>query len=228
MCIRDRSGVEKLSFEDSRTEVFLLESEKARLVSLYNPRHPEVKRIENQLAKVKRSLKNMQTERTETVSEFNPVFEQVKVNFVAALVARDESEARLNSLSSKYNEATRKLTALNSATVTAEQLNRDVQIARQYLDLFIRKRGESRVLDEMKKVALSEVVIAQPANFVVKHISPKGSLMIPLGGILAFLTSIATALFYERNHLSASLGEEEVERIPVSYTHLTLPTICSV
>lgn len=222
-----KSGVEKLSYEDSRTDVFRLESEKDRLVSLYSPQHPEVQRIEEQLARVKNSLKDMEVERTETESQLNPIYEQVKVNYINSLVRRDEAEAKLNSTIEKYKHTQAKLRETNDASVDAEQLNRNVEIAKQYLDLFIRKRGESRVLDEMKKVALSEVVIAQPANFVVKHISPKGSLMIPLGGLLAFLTSIATALFYERNHLSASLGEEEVEQILDMPVLVTLPRVYS-
>ncbi len=222
-----RSGVEKLSFEDSRTEMFRLETERARTISMYNPDHPEVKRIEAQLQRVKSSLKAMEGERTETVAEVNPVFEKIKVNFVDALVERDAAQARLTSLINKFELAQSELARLNEVAVEADQLQRNVDIARDYLALFTQKRGEAQVLDDMDKMSLSEVVVAQPGNFVMKKISPKGSVVLPMGFLVALLTSLLTALFFDRNHLSAALGEEEVEQILDLPVLVTLPRVYS-
>jgi uncharacterized protein involved in exopolysaccharide biosynthesis len=221
------SGVEKLSFEDSRTEMFRLETERARAISMYNPDHPEVKRIESQLQRVKASLKAMEGDRTETVATINPVYEKVKVNFVDAIVERDAAQARLASIDNKFQAAKLDLARLNEISVEADQLQRNVDIARDDLALFAKKRGEARVLEDMDKMSISEVVVAQPANFVLKKVSPKGSVMLPLGLFAAIMTAFATALFFDRNHLSSEIGEDEVEQILDLPVLVTLPRVYS-
>ena len=222
-----KTGVEKLSFEDSRTELFKVESDYARASSLYKADHPEVVRLGNQVKELKSKLENMTTERTEFVSELNPVFEKIKVNFINATVERDAASAKVDSINKKFDEASAEMVRLNKILIDSDQLERDVSIAREYLALFTQKRGQSRVLDDMDKMNISEVVVAQPANFVVKHVSPKGSLMIPLGFAIALLTALAAALFLERNHLSGALGEEEVEQILDLPVLVTLPRVYS-
>ena len=76
------SGVESKSFEDSKHLVFRLEAERERLVSTYNSIHPEVKRIDDQLKKVRKSLDSLSTGRTESEMTSNPVYENLQTDLV--------------------------------------------------------------------------------------------------------------------------------------------------
>ena len=102
-----------------------------------------------------------------------------------------------------------------------------MEIANQEMDIFVRKRTESTVIDELDQRSISDVVVAQKANFVVKPVSPKGSLFIPFGGIVSALFAIATALYFEKDLLSGHLSEDEVEQILQLPILVSLPTVPS-
>ena len=116
---------------------------------------------------------------------------------------------------------------MNTAEVEADQLQRNVDVARQYLSIYTQKRGESKAMSLLDELNISDVVVAQEANFVVKHVSPKGSLILPLGFICALIAALATALFFDRNHLSATLNEGEVEQVLDLPVLVTLPRVYS-
>ncbi len=222
-----KSGVERLSTEDSRTEVFRLESQLEGLLSTLQPTHPRVLATQKQLRSVKQSLANMAVDRTESAMESNPVYEAMKVDLMRAKGEKAASEARYIALNKKKNEALAQLGEMNAAEVEADQLQRNVNVARQYLSIYTQKRGESKAMSLLDDLNISDVVVAQEANFVVKHVSPKGSLILPLGFICALIAALATALFFDRNHLSATLNEGEVEQVLDLPVLVTLPRVYS-
>lgn len=222
-----RSGVERLSYEDSRTELFKLEQESERLQALYRPNHPDVIRVESQLKKLKQSLANMKTDRTESMLESNPVYEAMQVDFMKAKAEVASLEARLKRLNEKKIETTKRLAKVNMAEVEADQLQRNVEIGRQYLAIYTQKRGESKAMEMLDDRNISDVVVAQDPTLTVKHQNPKGSLVLPLGFICGLLAGLATALYSDRNHLSATLNESEVEQVLDLPVLVTLPRVYS-
>ena len=76
-------------------------------------------------------------------------------------------------------------------------------------------------------VISKQVVIAQPANFLVKHVSPRGSYVLPSGLVLAGMFAAVTALYFERDLLSGSLRDEEVEEILQMPVLISLPKVSS-
>ncbi len=202
------TGVERLSYEDSRTEVFRLETERARLVATYSEIHPEVGRIDQQLKATKATLEEMVDNRTESAMMSNPVYESVKIDLIRAETAYAESVARLSSLNQKKDQTLAKIRKINRAEGVADQFQRDINVARQYLEL-------------------SNLVMDSEPTLALKHVSPKGSIVLPLGFLIGLLASLATALFCERNQLSPSLHESDVEEILQLPVLVTLPRVYS-
>lgn len=222
-----RSGIEKLSTEDSRTELFKLESELMQLQTRFNANHPRIRPLRESVAQMKKELKTMPTDRTELVSQINPVYEKVKVNLVSATTKAKSSRAKWEGFQEKFDQAMVRLAELNRKETDARQIQRELEIANQEMDIFVRKRTESTVIDELDQRSISDVVVAQKANFVVKPVSPKGSLFIPFGGIVSVLFAIATALYFEKDLLSGHLSEDEVEQILQLPILVSLPTVPS-
>jgi len=222
-----KSGVERLSYEDSRTEVFKLESELERLAASYSRHHPERVKVEAQLRKLKSSLGNMKRDRTESSLVSNPVFEDMQVDFMRAKADYSAALAQLNSLRLKQNKTLAQAKKLNMVEMEADQLRRDVAIARQYLAIYTQKRGEAKGMSLLDDRDISDVVVAQAPNYVVKHVSPKGSIVLPFGLLFSFVGSLAAALFFDRNHLSGSLNEGEVEQVLNLPVLVTLPRVYS-
>ena len=222
-----KSGVERLSYEDSRTELFKLEQESERLSALYRPNHPDVIRVGSQLKNLKRSLSKMKNDRTESMLESNPVYEAMQVDFLKAKAEVASYEARLKRLEEKKVQTTKRLARINLAEVEADQLQRNIQVARQYLAIYTQKRGESKAMAMLDELNISDVVVAQDPTLIVKHQNPKGSLVLPLGFICGLLAGLATALYSDRNHLSATLNESEVEQVLDLPVLVTLPRVYS-
>jgi len=222
-----RSGVERLSYEDSQSEVFRLESEVKRLASVYSARHPEYRQAVARLAGLKSSIKGMKTDRTESAKVSNPVFEDMQVDFMRAKAESAAVETRLESLKAKRKAALKRAEGLNRDQVESDQLLRDVEICRQYLAIYTQKRGEAKGLSLLDDRNISDVVVAQEPNFMVKHVSPKGSLIVPFGFLLGLLAALAAALFFDRNHFNTDLNEGEVEQVLNLPVLVTLPRVYS-
>jgi uncharacterized protein involved in exopolysaccharide biosynthesis len=204
-----------------------LQAERERLVAQYTPDHPQVVAIENQLRKLQAQLASMVNQRTESASQSNPIYEAVKTDLIRASAERDAYKARLADVNKKSLEHQQKLIDLNEAEVIADQLQRDIDVERRHLDIYIQKQGESDVLNRLDQQSISDVVIAQPASLMLKHVTPRGSLVLPLGLVMALATAVLVALYCERNYLSTALSEEEVEQFLDLPVLVTLPRATS-
>ena len=220
-------GVEKLSTEDSKTEFFKLETELKRQEKLFSPSHPRLVLLKESVDSLRQQIEGLPRDRTESVDQLNPVFEKVKVLLVNAVADEISSTSRLEELRRKHDVAMARLVELNGLEVAAGQLNRNVEVAQRELEVFIQKRAEASIIAALDSTNISDVVIAQQAVLPVKHHSPKGSLMMAGGGLLATLVALSVALFLDRNHVGTILGQDDLERelnIPVL---VTLPAISS-
>lgn len=222
-----RSGVERLSYEDSKSEVFRLESEVERLGAIYSQEHPELRQAKARLSGLKSSIKRLQTDRTESAKISNPVFEDMQVDFMRAKAEAAAVTVQLRSLKDKRKDALQRAQQLNRDQVESDQLLRNVEICRQYLAIYTQKRGEAKGMSLLDDRNISDVVVAQEPNFMVKHVSPKGSLMVPFGFLAGLLTALTTALFCDRNHLNTDLNEGEVEQVLNLPVLVTLPRVYS-
>jgi len=221
------NNVESKSFEDSKHLVFRLEAERERLVSTYNAIHPEVKRIDDQLKKVRRTLKAMSTGRTQSAMTSNPVYENLQTDLIRTEADYAGAAARLKQLKSKRLSNESQLFEMNNAEVLADQLQRDVNIARQELGIYSERRGEAKAMSIMDQRGISDIVIVQEPTLNVKHVSPKGGLVIPLGAMLGLLAAVGATLYFERNHLSPTLDESEIEQVLDLPVLVTLPRVYS-
>jgi uncharacterized protein involved in exopolysaccharide biosynthesis len=221
------SGVERLSYEDSRTELFRLEGVRDRLLATYERTHPEVQRAEQTVLSLRKSLESMTEDRTESVMESNPVYEQMQVDFLRAKVSQRAAVARFEGLQEMQQTALSRLPALNEAANVAQKMQREIDIASRDLLAISPKRGEARIMSALDMQNISSLTTHVNATFRVKHISPKGSLIIPLGFVSALLAAVAVALFLERNHLSGTFNEGEVEQILDLPVLVTLPRVYS-
>ena len=221
-------GVEKLSTEESRTELFKLETELKRQEQLLSHNHPRLLLLKESVESLREQFDVMPSDRTESKDQFNPVFEKVKVSLVNAIADEKSARSRLQNLQKKHDLAVEKLVKLNGLAVEAGQRNRDVDIAQRELEVFIQKRAEATIIAELDQTNVSDVVIAQAATLPVKHHSPRGSLMLPAGMVLGMLGALAMALFLDRNRFGNALRSDDIEAeldIPVL---VTLPRVQSV
>jgi uncharacterized protein involved in exopolysaccharide biosynthesis len=225
--VLETKGVERKSGDDATSEVFRLTSERQRLLAQYKESHPEVRKIDAQLQKMQGLLADVKDDRTEVQSAINEVYSDIKVELVRAESLNAGAQARLKTLETRLANAKQEASELNRAEIEADRLQRKINDARQDRDMYVAKGRETTASQSLDQSNLSTLVTAQQPTFILKHASPRGSMFLPIGIILGMLSGLATAMFCERNHLSPSLNETEVEQILEMPILVTLPRVYS-
>lgn len=221
------SGVEKKSYEEAQAQLFQAEASLDELIAQLSLNHPRVKQQQQTIEKLRRRAGGLSKEHVESALKMNPVFEELKVEMARAEANYVAAQARLQSLNEKYKAHSARLESMNNHEVVAQQLANKVETARQEWELFKNKGIEAMATGKLDESPLSSVVVVQSPNWVLKPVSPKASIFLPLGAILSVLAGLAVALFLERNHLSASLNEGDVEQILGMPVLVTLPRVYS-
>ena len=222
-----RKGVERLSYEDSRTELYKMKEEQERMRLAYTEKNSRLQRITKQIAALERELRSQVSERTESTFEPNPVYQELETSYLEARATVAGSRARLAGLKQGKMEATKRLKELNDAEVKASEKLRKVAVAEQYLAIYTKPRGESKAMGALDARNISDVKVAQDPTLTLKHVNPKASLVLPMGFLCGLLAALGASLFLDRNHLSATLNESYVEQALDLPVLVTLPRVYS-
>ena len=222
-----RKGVERLSYEDSRTELYKLKQERERMRQAYTDKNSRLQRVKQQIVALERELGGMTSDRTESVSEPNPVYQALETSYMEARAKLAGDVARLKGLKLEKSGASERLAKLNDAEVQSNEKLRKIAIAEQYLAIYTKPRGESKAMGALDAMDISDVKVAQKPKLTLKHVTPKASLVLPMGFVCGLLAALGTALFFDRNHLSATLNESEVEQVLDLPVLITLPRVYS-
>lgn len=225
--VLETRGVERKSGDDATVAVFQLENERQRLLSQYRSSHPEVRKIDAQIQKMKSRLGRMKDDRTEKKMEINAVASNARMQLVGAETENVGAKAKLKSLEERLKIAQQDAIKMNRAEIDADRLQRKINDTRQDREMYVTKGREALASLSLDKSNLSTLVVAQQPSFILKHASPRGSLFLPIALLLGGLSGLATAMFCERNHLSPSLNEVEVEQILEMPILVTLPRVYS-
>jgi uncharacterized protein involved in exopolysaccharide biosynthesis len=222
-----KQGVERLSFEDSKTELYKLKQERERLRTRLTDRDVRLKTINQQIVSLEKEVGSMDRDRTESQSEPNPVYQALETDLLLASAKLAGDKARLESLLEEKQQASAQMKSLNSAEVAAEEKLRKVQVAQQYLAIYTKPRGEARAMGALDDQNISDVRVSQEPTLTLKHVNPKASLVLSLGFVCGLLVALGTSLFFDQNHLSSTLNESEVEQVLDLPVLVTLPRVYS-
>ncbi len=221
-------GVEDESFERAQELLFNAEDQLAELKLQLSPSHPRVKQQEERLRVLRNSTaKLQQSSRVESELQLNPTYDRMKLELATAESNYEAAKARLKSLNEKFATQWKRKKEMNALEVQSQHLSNKVDTARQEWELFKNKGIEAMASGKLDESQLSSVVVIQAPNWVVKPVSPKASMFLPLGAVMGVMAGLGVALFFERNHLSASLNEGEVEQILEMPVLVTLPRVYS-
>ncbi len=204
-------GLESTSTEGAQTQLYARIGEKARLRAKYKPGHPKLEEINAEIESLQKEIAALPQDRQVFAMVQNPVFEKLAVELALEESRAKSLERRLEQIEAEHAGAVTRLIELNQLELQAAKFQRDIDVAKQDFAIYATKRGEARVVDQLDRQAISDVVIAQPASLLLKPHSPKGSVMLPLGMMFALLASLLVALLADRKQLVGMSTAEQVE-----------------
>ena len=204
-----------------------MKEERERLRQAYTEKNARLQRVIAQINALERELRGQAKVRTESTLAPNPVYQDLETAYLEARATVAGNRARLAGLNRGKKEATKRLKQLNDAEVLASEKLRKVAVAEQYLAIYTQPRGESKAMGALDARNISDVKVAQDPTLTLKHVNPKASLVLPMGFLCGLLAALGLSLFLDRNHLSATLNESDVEQALDLPVLVTLPRVYS-
>jgi len=218
--IRSVTG-RRSSTELMRDRLSQLTIERLELAGKLPPDHPKLIAVETKLAEAEEFYSKMPQDNDDVTTEVNPNFLAVKATRLNESAALEGYEEQLKSLKTNLAIANVDLEALNGKELVFEQLQRDIDTNSSAFLAYAGKRAEAQVLHELDATSISNVKIWQPAKLILKHTSPRGSIVLPLGACFSLMAAFLVAFLAEMRK-SRKLDSRNVAR------QLDLPVLIDI
>ncbi|HEV3113797.1 MAG TPA: hypothetical protein VGY99_25190 [Candidatus Binataceae bacterium] len=190
--------VQNMALQQLKPQVLQLESERAELLSRYQPGSEKMKEINARLDAAHRILSHeSQTEVQEQSTDLNPVWLQLDTESqqTSALAASlQASDAALKDQTAKAQEQVKEL--LN-ASVDNDRLQRMVDTEKQSYESYLRRGEEARAAGALNRSKILNVSVAEPPNRPVSPSSPIVPLNLGVGLLLALGCAVGVGYLEE-------------------------------
>jgi len=188
-----------------------LQTREQELLAKYTESHPSVIAARQQVREMERLTLADQPDRSQATT--------------AAVLTEQSTyeslEARAKSLDQQIKRLRADLSVLNQQELQIKELERQVTVAETTYLTYMASLEQTRMDQALKRQAISNINIVQPASLVRKPISPRKGLTLAMAFVFAVCGAIGLAFLSD--HLDHSLRTpEQIEK------HLGLPTLVSI
>lgn len=208
--LEQTAGLGNAATDSMRNQLFELEKIEIDLESKYTDGHPLLTQVRQRLAEARKIYGQQANDRTTNREALNPVRQDLELDRFRNLSALEGWKAQLAEINGKLADAQAKAEKLNGDELRINELEREVQLARNDAANYGRKREEARLLNQLDVSNLSDVSVAQPPTFVLEHQAPKRFMILAVGFIGAVALSCCLAVW--RDTHSESVARERAAR----------------
>ncbi len=188
------AGVGNAATDAMRNQLFELEVMEKDLSSKYSTDHPLVVQVRTKLNQAREIYNGQDSDRTLSKQAVNPIRQEMELDRLRNLSALEGWRAQMSEINEKLALAEKKAAQLNSDELNINELERNVQLARNDVLTYGRKREEARLLKQLDTGNFSDISVPQPPMLVFKHVAPKRSLFLALGAAGSFVFSCGLAV----------------------------------
>jgi uncharacterized protein involved in exopolysaccharide biosynthesis len=187
----DDAGVTR----DIRNRIMALESKRTELLRKFTPEYRGVVELEAQLLEARSALAAAQQEplKEETFAA-NPTREWLDTERARAIAEHASTRARMEALAQTAAAYRDRAQALHARHAEERSLVLELEAAEQKLHLYTQKAEEARISDELDRMRIANVVIAQPPTVDYEPTRNPSVEALPLLVGLALFLSLACAL----------------------------------
>jgi uncharacterized protein involved in exopolysaccharide biosynthesis len=195
-----------------------LENRRTELLNRYQPTDRLVVEIDRQIATTSEALKQMDQKRqNDDTTDVNPAWQQLRTGQVQAIVEKRAIESRIGSLQGDLAQLHKQLDQLQPSIIRFNQLQEQVDQARNNYEVFSQKRDQSNIEDAMDEHKLVNVAIAESPTMNYTQTAPKPLLYMALGVLTALFLGGSSVYLAEsfRNTIATPRELERVSRYGV-------------
>lgn len=178
-----------------RNQLFELEVLEKDLTAKYASDHPLVVQVRAKLGQARDIYNAQDSDRTLSKQALNPIRQEMELDRLRNLSALEGWRAQMAEINEKLVLAEKKAEQLNTDELNINELERNVQLARNDVLIYGRKREEARLLKQLDVGNFSDISVPQTPMLVFKHVAPKRGLFLVLGSAGALVFSCCLAVF---------------------------------
>jgi len=218
---QQRTSPNQLSAEQLDTLIVDLENRRTARLSNYKPTDRSVRELDQEIATAKAALNDGKTIPTrEETTDVDPVWQQVRTNFVQNQIAHYALVERRAGLGERINKLRGDLASLQDVTVQFNNLEAQVDELKDNYQLYLEKRDQTQIEDAMDEHKLLNVAVAQQPTLLYTTVHPKVIVNALLGGVSGLFFGFCVVYFAEvgRKTIATPRELDAVSRYPVLAT----------
>lgn len=204
--------------DQMRGSLYSLQIKEQELLSKFQPNHPQVKAVRDQVADLKRILAGEQVVRQQKTKSINPHRQALELELLNANSARDGLVGLAEQLKRQKESIVNELKVLNRQEIEVHELERTVQIAEASYRDVAGKLEQARLNQALENERISNVNVVQPATYNSTAVSPKRSMILMLAGMMSAMSGAAVplGLAFNDRRLKSTQSVSDRLGLPVS------------
>lgn len=177
--------------------------------SQYVPNSPAAGELVREIAELRARLKTENGNVSgAATSGINQTYQDIQRHLLTEEGRRESLRPRLSELKKHFRSYRDSLNALDQREMAFHELMREVRIKQEALDLYLKKKEESRVNEVLDQKGISNVTLIQQAALPEKPIRPRKFLNLLLGLLVGLIGGVASAYVSEFFRRSFTTREE--------------------
>lgn len=213
---KEQRSVQNMALAQLKDEVMKLQSERAELLTRYQPNSRRISEIDARMNAAQRILdRENHLEVQEVSTDLNPVWVAVDQSLKESTANASALAASHDALDKQIQGMRGQLTELVDNGVKIEQLQRNVETAKEAYLSYVRKGEEARAAQGLNSNEILNVNLAQAPNEPLQPVSPVLWLNLLAGLVLAAVAGLGAAYWEECSdpRLYSAVAVEEVSGI---------------
>lgn len=219
-------GISNDAYDRMRDRLYELEIRERDLRARYTDDHPTVQAVLQQVREAEALVAQQTPDRTQVREIVPPARVKAEEELVGERAKQASLVSLVEKLESQQGELLADLRKMNDEETEIARLEREKSVLEGTYHLAAEKLEQARIQQALAVEQVSNVNVIQPASFDTKPISPKTSVVLGAGAMLAALTFVGTAWILDRfddsvrsaDDLARRLQAPSLARLPRSST----------
>jgi len=175
-----------------------LKNRRTELLNRYQPSDRLVQEVDRQITDTSAALERIQkSKEQDDTSDINPAWQQVRNGQVQAIVEKRANQGRIATLNENLAKLHEQLAHIQPLSLQFNQLQEQVDQARNNYEVFSEKRDESNIEDAMDERKLVNIAVAESPTLNFQQVAPRPLLYMTLGVLTAMFLAGSAVYFAE-------------------------------
>lgn len=186
-----------------------LQNKRTELLNRYQASDRLVTELDKQIADTTASLTKIDEKKaSEDTTDVNPAWQQVRTGQVQAIVEKRALLGRIASLQADLAKLHGQLAQIQPLSSKFNELQSQVDQARNNYEIFTQKRDQSNIEDAMDEHKLVNIAIAENPTINFTQVAPRPVLYMTLGVLTALFLAGSTVYFAESVRTTIATSRE--------------------